>query len=61
MNDQEIMIKKAKVFSWVTQPETCIYQPNKQDVTQGQFLSDILLVWIQSFSFPSLTALPKAK
>ena len=32
-----------------------------QDVTQGQFLSRLKLVWMQSFPFALLVALTKAK
>ena len=35
--------------------------PHEQDVTQGQFLSGVWYVWIQSFPSPRLVAIPKLK
>ena len=32
-----------------------------QDIIQGQFLSGVLLVWNQNFSFPILVAIPRLK
>ena len=50
------------LFEWIFQMETYdyyIYLPTpllRQDMTQGQFLSGVKQVWIQSFPLPRLVA-----
>ena len=38
-----------------------IYPQNEQDVAQGQFLTGVQLVWIQSILSPKLVALLRQK
>ena len=35
--------------------------PLGQDITQGQFLSEVLQIWVQSFPSPRLVASPRLK
>ena len=48
---------------WDNKKEYVLSQPHRhwQDVTKGQFLSGVQLIWIYSFTFLSLVALQKQK
>ena len=52
-----------KEDTWMENDHNPIYPapPLGQDMTQGQFLSRVLLVWIQSFPSPRLVASPRLK
>ena len=55
MTIKEIKRQVVYILSYLPTP------PLGQDMTQGQFLSEVLQVWIQSFSSPWLVASPKLK
>ena len=50
-----LIIKSPNLYSYLPTP------PLGQDMTQGQFLSGVLQVWIQSFLSPRLVASPRLK
>ena len=69
------IFKKFNIGTWLTWVRLCCANfPNRkglygfpqtlhheQDVTQGQFLNELQLIWIQSFPFSRLVVQPKLK
>ena len=63
LSQSDILIGyEQRCRSGITEMYECT-QPlyHKQDVTQGQFLGEIKMVWIESFPTPGLIVLPRLK